>query len=119
MEACQGTRFRAVVSERVLLEARSNIVAKFGEAELIRFYEQLADLEPEIVGAPSAERVARCVPLTTEKDAHVLAASLDCGAGYLLTLDRRHLLSEQVLAAELAVRCMTPGTFLQEVIRGT
>lgn len=119
MEACQGTRFRAVVSERVLLEARTNIAAKFGEAELIRFYEQLADLDPEIAGDAPADLLAECVPLTTEKDAHVLAAALECGAEYLLTLDRRHLLSEIVLTAELAVRCMTPGTFLQEILRGT
>ena len=117
MEACQETRFRAVVSEQVLLEARTNIAAKFDEAELLRFYRQLAELEPWIVAAPSQAQLDECVPLTTAKDAHVLAAALECAAEYLLTLDRRHLLSDLVLSANLPIRCMTPGTFLQQVVR--
>ena len=113
LEACQGGGFRAAVSELVLIEARVNIAEKFGETELVRFYRQLSGLDPEIVQTPSIERIQLCVSLTTEKDAHVLAAALDCGADYLLTLDRRHLLNERVLGAGLPVRPMTPGDFLQ------
>ena len=114
IEVCQGSAFRGAVSELVLLEARVNIAEKFGDVELVRFYRQLAGLDPEIVPSPSAGRLRECVPLTTEKDAHVLAAALECGADYLLTLDRRHLLNERVLGAGLPVAVMTPGDFLQE-----
>ena len=117
IEVCRGLRFRAALSEAVLLEARVNIAEKFGDTELSRFYQQLADLYPEIVDPPSPGSMSRCVPLTTEKDAHVLAAALDCEAEYLLTLDRRHLLNERVLAAGLPVQVMTPGDFLQSVAR--
>ena len=116
MEVCQGRRFRAAVTSTVLLEARNNIAEKFGEEELVRFYRQLAAMQPEMAPAPPASRIEECVPLTTEKDAHVLAAALECNAGYLLTLDRRHLLTPTVEAAGLPLRVMTPGDFLRQVV---
>ncbi|MFQ5814532.1 MAG: putative toxin-antitoxin system toxin component, PIN family [Anaerolineae bacterium] len=115
MEVCRGQRFRAALTARVLLEARVNIAEKFGEPELLRFYQQVAALAPEMVPLPSKERLAECVPLTTEKDAHVLAAALECKASYLLTLDRHHLLTPAVLAAGLSLSVMTPGDFLREI----
>jgi len=117
MEVCRGRRFRAALSTRVLLEARVNIAEKFGELELLRFYHQLARLEPEMVPPPSPEDMVRCVPVVGEKDAHVLAAALACGAGYLLTLDRRHLMTPAVQSAGLPLRVVTPGDFLGEVAR--
>ena len=115
MEVCQGLRFRAAITNQVIIEARINIAEKFGETELVRFYRQLAAADPEIVPPPSADRVAECIPLTTAKDAHVLAAALECRAAYLLTLDRRHLLSPEVQAAGLPIQVMTPEDFLRGI----
>ena len=116
MEVCRGRRFRAAFTARVLLEARGNIAEKFGEPELLRFYQQVAGLDPEMMPSPSTERLARCAPLVGEKDAHVLAAALECGAGYLLTLDRRHLMTPAVQSAGLPVRVVTPGDFFRRVV---
>ena len=116
IEVCQGRRFRAVLTTVVLLEARWNIAEKFGEPELIRFYQQLAALGPEVRSHPSNRQLERCVPLTGSKDAHVLAAALECGASYLLTLDRRHLLTPAVTSADLPLTVMTPGDFLQGIV---
>lgn len=115
MEVCQGSKFRAALTVRIILEARVNIAEKFGEPELLRFYQQLAALEPEMVAPPPPEPVARCIPVVGEKDARVLAAALECNAGYLLTLDRRHLLTPAVLSAGFAVKVMTPGDFLKQI----
>lgn len=116
LEVCGGRRFRGVVTTRVLLEARVNIADKFGAAELVRFYGQLAALEPEVVSAPSVASLAQAVALTSEKDAHVLAAALACGASVLLTLDRRHLLTPKVQSAGLPLQVAMPGEFLREVL---
>jgi hypothetical protein len=116
MEVCRGSRFRAVLTTRVLLEARVNIAGKFGETELLRFYQQLAAVIPEMVAPPSHQEVGRCSPLTGDKDAHVLAAALECGAAYLLTLDRRHLLTPAVESASLPLKVVTPGQFLRELV---
>ena len=115
MEVCRGNRFQAVLTARVFLEARTNIAEKFGEEELIRFYQQLAGLDPEMVSPPTPERLAQCAFLVGEKDAHVLAAALECSAGYLLTLDRRHLITSAIQAAGLPVSIVTPGDFLREL----
>lgn len=116
IEACQGTRFRAVLTTVILLEARWNIAEKFGEREVIRFYQQLAAVSPEVRPPPSNERLEWCVPLTGRKDAHVLAAALECGSTYMLILDRRHLLTPAVASADLPLKVMTPGDFLVEVV---
>ena len=118
MEGCRSGRFRAAVSATVLLEARVNIAEQFGERELLRFYQQLAAMDPEMVPPPSEERLRECNPLTTEKDAHVLAAALECEAAYVLTLDRRHLLTSDVQSAGLPLRVVTPGDFLREIAEG-
>jgi predicted nucleic acid-binding protein len=117
MQVCEGRRFRAAVTTLVLMEARVNIAEKFGEPELVCFYHQLASLEPAMVAPPSSALMEKCIPLTTEEDAHVLVAALECKAAYLLILDRRHLLTPRVLAAGLHIRVMTPGEFLQSVVR--
>ena len=116
MGACQESPYRAALSSTVLQEARVNIAEKFEETELLRFYRQLAALDPRMVGHPSREQLDQCASLTGEKDAHVLAAALGSGAAFLLTLDRRHLLTPTVEAAGLPVRVMTPGDFLRQVI---
>ena len=92
-----------------------NIAEKFGEPELLKFYQKIAALNPEMTLPPSKERLTECVPLTTEKDAHVPAAALECRAAYLLTLDRRHLLTPAVQSAGLPLRVGTPGDFLIEI----
>lgn len=115
-QVCQGKRFRAAVTSLVLLEARANVAEQFTGSELIRFYQQLAALNPDIVPAPSLQRLAECAPLTSDADAHVLASALDCHAAYLLTLDRRRLLTPTVLSARLPLQVITPGDFLRRLV---
>ncbi len=115
LQACQGVRFHAVVTERILTEARVNIAEKFGQTELVRFYQQLAALSPKVAGPPSDEHIHSCAQLTASKDVHVLAAALSSDAAYLLTLDRRHLLTPAILNAKPPFEVMTPGDFLRAI----
>ena len=117
LEACSGRLYRAVMTRLVLQETMVNVTTKFGEAELLRLYELLALANLDIVPPPTSASLDLCEPLTGPKDAHVLAAALDCGARYLLTLDRRHLLNCRVLTAGLPVEAMTPGDFLEGIVR--
>lgn len=116
LEVCQGRSFRAAVTSTVLLEARVNIAGKFGEMELLRYYRQLASVRPELVPPPSEAGIRQAALLTSEKDAHVLAAALECKAGWLVTLDRKHLLTPAVLSANLPLRAGTPGDFLTALV---
>ena len=116
IEVCRGIRYRAAFTTLVLHETRTNLAKKFPERDLLRFYEMLALTDPKIVPGASVDLLDRCEPRTGRKDAHVLAAALECGAEYLLTLDRRHLLTARVLSAGLPVDVMTSGTFLSRII---
>ena len=117
LEVCSGRLYRAVMTRLVLQETLVNVTKKFGEAELLRLYKLLARVNLDIVPPPTPASLDQCKPLTGPKDAHVLAAALDCGARYLLTLDRRHLLNSRVLTAGLPVEAMTPGDFLEGIVR--
>jgi len=108
--------YRGVASRLVLLEAERNIQAKFGEAELARFYRSLADVDPEMVSTPPADSLRDASNLVGEKDAHVLAAAVAANCAFLVTLDRAAFLTERVLSAGLPLRPLTPGDFLNEVL---
>jgi predicted nucleic acid-binding protein len=116
IEVCRGFSFKATVSVKVLLEARINIAEKFAEPELVRFYQLLADLDPEMVPSLLPENLDRCESLVTLKDVHVLAAALQSGAAYLITLDKRHFMTPVLQAAGLSVKIMTPGDFLKAIV---
>ena len=115
MEVCK-LRFRVAITDRVLDEVRWNILERFGEVELMRFYQQRAALNADIFPPPPPERLEKCIPLTGKKNAHALAAALACGCTHLLTLDRRRLLTSVVQSAELPLKVVTPGEFLGEVV---
>lgn len=89
-------RLVIVTSQRVLQEAEKNIREAFGAEGLGRFYQDVADLELEIVTEPTPEDEAQWQEITAAKDCHVLAAVFKAGADVLVTLDRRHLLTETV-----------------------
>jgi len=108
--------YGGVASRLVLLEAERNIQAKFGEADLARFYKLLADLDPEMVPTPPADSLGAASALVGEGDAHVLAAAVAANCAFLVTLDRAAFLTERVLNAGLPLRPLTPGDFLKEVL---
>ncbi len=116
LETCARSHFRGALTLKVLLEARHNIQDKFGEAELLRFYRQLALMDPLMVPPPSADRLKLCAAVIAEKNAHVLAVALDSRAAYLLTLDRRHFLMPAVHAFAMPMRIVTPGDFLRTLV---
>jgi predicted nucleic acid-binding protein len=46
------------------------------------------------------------------EDAHVIAAAIEAGANYLITLDRR--LIERVTRSDLPLQAKSPGAFIEE-----
>ncbi len=118
LELCKRGRFHAVCTKLVLLEAERNIHRKLGAEALLRFYQGLAELDPTLEAPPTPEEIAACEPIVGEKDAHVLAAALKSGTDILLTLDRRHFMTEKVRDARLGLKIATPGEFLRKLVEG-
>ncbi|MCX6028699.1 MAG: PIN domain-containing protein [Chloroflexi bacterium] len=119
LDVCRGMRYVAFCSQRVLLEAQTNIRDKFPAEALVRFYRLLAATAPEIVPPATPGQEAQYDRLVTAKDAHVIAAALHDRTQYLITLDRKHLANEAVRGAGLPFQVMLPGEFLQAQYRKT
>ena len=114
---CRHGHAKAVSSRLILLEAERNIGAKLGQEALLRFYQEIASLDLDLVEAPTPQEIAAQSRIIDPKDAHVLAAALKGGVEVLLTLDRKHFLSPRVLQAGLPFLTMTPGDFLRRLVR--
>lgn len=113
----RSARFHAFVSVEVMAEAFRNLDLKFPAAAVARVRAVLTGLDPTIISALPVD-LAIDIPLSVaEKDHHVLYASLTGDVAICLTLDRRHLLTDELQrwAARHSFRLMTPGSFLQEV----
>lgn len=113
---CRHGYAKAVTSRLVLLEADRNIRGKLGEDVLLRFYQEIAGLDLDLVEAATPEEIAVQSRIIDHKDAHVLAAALKGGVEVLLTLDRKHFLSPSVLQADLPFQIMTPADFLRRLV---
>ncbi len=104
---------RLYCSRLVLLESTRNIREKLAPAALVRFYQQLGNLEIRLVRPPSERELEAARQIVVDKDAHVVAAAAKGHADVLLTLDRKHLLSDAVRKSR-SVRIQTPGEFLRD-----
>jgi predicted nucleic acid-binding protein len=116
LEICGGSRYKALCSQRVLMEAQVNLRAKFSDDTLARFYRQLAALSPVIAPPATASDEAPYHDLATEKDAHVIASAVLGGAAYLISLDRRHLVNDNVRNSGLPFKVLLPGEFIRAVL---
>lgn len=112
-ELCAQGKAVALVTRLVLREAERNIKDKMAEQALVRFYELLGNLDPEVVPLPSPEAIDRAAEVVADKDAHVVAGAREGSASHLITLDRKHLLPRKVRRALLPIVVCTPGDYIQ------
>lgn len=85
-----------VATKEILWEAERNIKAKMREEALLRYYQELGATEVEMVDRPTPEEKAQWQDLVAAKDCHVLAGAYKAAADFLVTLDKRHILTEEV-----------------------
>jgi len=115
LEVCKGIKFSAVTSRRILLEAQKNIRKKLSSEALLRFYKEIANLDPEIIKPTSEKRLSQYNDIIAFKDRHVLAGALEVRAAFFITLDRKHFQTEAIRKADLPITIMTPKEFLEFV----
>ena len=116
LEACRMGGFAAQTSFLVILEAFHTLEEEFPEASLARFCDYLIEIDWQIFPIPPEETLQKYVSLIDTKDLHVLAAAVEGGSGFLVTLDRKHVLAAAAAAkkAKLPIRILTPGDFIQQ-----
>ena len=114
MEVCRKGLLEIVVSHLVLLEAERNIRKKLPPSALKGYHRLLEELSLFIVPSPTAEEVDPYRTSIHEKDAPILAAALMSKAGYLITLDRRHFMTDRLRRAHLPLKIVAPKEFFQQ-----
>ena len=115
LEVCKGLYFSAVTTRKILLEAQINIRKKLSSEAILRFYKEIASLNPEIIKPPANEKLSHYDDVIALKDRHVLAGALESRAVFLITLDRKHFQTEAIKQANLPITIMTPKEFLELV----
>lgn len=117
IELCASGKAQAIVTQLVLREAERNIKDKLSERALIRYYNLLGSLNPELVPLPSRSALEQAAQLVHAKDAHVPAGAREGRATHMITLDRKHLLSRAVRQGALPLVLCTPGDFLEGFLK--
>ena len=115
LNACRADGFRAQTTFVILLEAL-HALREFPQESLRRFYQLLIEINWELLAVPAKEALHEYRGYIDPKDVHVLAAAVEGGAEFLLTLDRRHILaaSETLEVANLPIIILRPGDFIHQ-----
>lgn len=100
-----------VVSPVVIGEVLKTLYEKFGQKELEDFVSSLVIPEFYSTLRPSNEECEAWSEVTDVNDCHVLAAALSSGCDFLVTLDKRHLLTNPVKNKFISP-VLSPGEFL-------
>ena len=109
--AAQG-RLALVVSPLIIAEVVRTLSEKFGQGELQRFLANLMIPQLYRTPAPTEEECESWAEVTDIRDCHVLAAAFNSHCDCLVTLDRKHLLTD-VVRARFPYEVMNPAEFLE------
>lgn len=102
------------VSQAVLAETETNLLAKFPPAALARHRLQRTRISLVVAAVPPLDVTPRRYPMINAKDEHVAAAALAIHAACILTLDQP--LAIEINAADLGLRALSPGEFIKTVL---
>jgi predicted nucleic acid-binding protein len=115
LDACERGGFTAQTTLLIILEALHTLERGFPRQSMDRFRGYLAEIDWQMLSVPQEEDLEKYTFIHA-KDVHVLATAVEGGSEFLLTLDRRHILvaAEAVKAADLPIRILRPGDFIQQ-----
>jgi predicted nucleic acid-binding protein len=109
----QGKGYRCIISLDVVIEALSK-VEKFKTSEK-EMKDWIKDKNILVIQSPKAEEKAKFDNIVFDrKDRHVLAAAKEIKADFLLSLDRKHIVTAKVKNSMKPTKVLTPKEFLQK-----
>ncbi len=103
-----------VTNQIAIEEAERNLTRKAPEGVAI-IRTLLAALPIEVLATPSPREIQTLLPLVLAKDAPILAGALACGADYLATFDRQHLIGIDVTSLSTNLVIATPADILNRI----
>lgn len=111
LDLCEAEVIQMVISRQVIVEADRNFSAKLPRLHH-HFRQFIHDLKPLMIDDPSPRLVKKAVAFVGRKDASILAAAQEGQVDYLITLDKKHLLSSQG-KKDIEMTIVTPSEFLR------
>lgn len=107
-----GNKIDLLTSSLVVEEVRRNLprglLSRLGELlDLFRF---------SIIKTVDYDLSNKLADVVDEKDAHVLAATIQSQSNYLLTFNKRHFLTEKFKKLNLKLQIMDPKDYIEKVI---
>jgi len=109
----QDKKYRCITSLDVIVEALSKVEKfKTSEKEMKGW---IKDKNILITQSPKPEKKAKFDKIVVDrKDRHVLAAAKEIKADFLLSLDRKHIVTAKVKNSMNPIKVLTPKEFLQK-----
>lgn len=114
IDLAQKNFIRMILTDYIFKEAHRNLKAKYGNAELLTFFQLLKDFKEHVKPHASESDFPEFVDLIEPKDFHVLSAAKKYQVNYLVTLDKKHFFTDQLRSAKLSFKILLPGDFLNE-----
>jgi putative PIN family toxin of toxin-antitoxin system len=115
LDLCEAEILQMVVNRQVLVEADRNFSAKLPNL-VIQFRRFIQNLALLMVEDSPAKAVEKAASLVDRKDAAILAAAMESEVDYLITLDKKHFLKQEVRHKIPIIVC-TPAEFLRTFAR--
>jgi len=117
LQLSQKGKIKAFVSSIILSEVVRNLNKKFPEKILRDFLSYLPKSNFKKIEFRGESEVLKFQDKTAQKDIHVMAAAYKAGVNYLVTLDKKHLLS--LKNDHFPFTIITPGEFINLIRFGT
>ena len=113
LELARRRKVQLVATKLVLREADRNLRKKTDPKTLKRFHRFLRNTPINVVPALPDTVLQKYEPYIHPKDVPILAAAIEAAVDYLVTLDRRHFLTEKVNECAGKIKVLTPGDFIR------
>lgn len=116
IELAKKGKFLLISSRFAIKESERNLGKKAKEHHVDSFYRILEEAQINLVDVKRDIAKKTFSKITGEKDSSIIASALKSKANFLLTFDRKHLLTQRILKSKLPIKIVTPGRFIQDYL---
>lgn len=113
---CRQKKVQGFISLTVIGEARKNVIFKLGKIGKERLVYFLKHANLKLTEEPSLAETVVCETVIHPKDAPILAAAVKNKVKFLITLDKKHFMQNQVLHFVKPLIIISPGEFVQKYL---
>lgn len=103
-----------IMTKQIIAETVRNLQVKGNPVALERFFELYARIHPT-VAEPKLSLIKEAETVISHKDAPILAGAKASDCKYLVTLDRRHFFTDEVVQFAKPTKILLPIDFLKQI----